>query len=224
MDKNIKEKEIYIPIEGGDEIYGKLTLPANPRGIIIFAHGTGGIKHLRRNRFVARKFQNQGLATLLFDPLTHNEENDDTSKYDIKLLSKRLLIVTDWVLENQLTQDLDIGYFGASTGTAIALIAAANLGDTIKAIVSRGGRPDLAAPYLADVKAPTLFIIGSHDHYLTEQNEEAFKKLGAEPKKLIVSENEKSSWSQEPGKLQEVIDYSKKWFNKFIIKDQLVSY
>jgi putative phosphoribosyl transferase len=201
---------------------GELNIPECAKAIVIFSHGSGSSRHSTRNKYVAQTLQQEGLATLMFDLLTDEEDQKDYHKrFDIQLLIERLLLITDWVKENESTKDLDIGYFGASTGAASALGAAALLGDTIKAVVSRGGRPDLAKPYLAEVNVPTLLIVGSRDFYVIELNEEAFFLLHT-PEKKMVSVMNASHLFQEPGALGEVAHYASLWFRKYLNKEELV--
>ena len=179
--KNRKEQFIQIPI-GSVSLSGDLTVIEGSPGIILFAHGSGSGRHSRRNRYVAKVLQDAGLGTLLFDLLTEEEEVIDEQtlhlRFDIGLLTNRLVAVTDWLVQNRAaSNNLNIAYFGASTGAAASLAAAAKRVDIIKAVVSRGGRPDLADPYLGQVKAPTLLIVGGYDTPVIKMNQEAFDKL-----------------------------------------------
>lgn len=191
--KNRKEQFIQIPI-GSISLSGDLTVVEGSQGIVLFAHGSGSGRHSRRNRYVAKVLQDAGLGTLLFDLLTEEEEVVDEQtrhlRFDIGLLANRLVAVTEWLVQNRAAgSNLNLGYFGASTGAAAALAAAAKKVDIIKAIVSRGGRPDLADPYLGRVKAPTLLIVGGYDTPVIQMNQEAFDKL----QQLSLEKGEKNS-------------------------------
>src|ERR687892_2399802 len=208
--KNRKEQFIQIPI-GSISLSGDLTVVEGSQGIVLFAHGSGSGRHSRRNRYVAKVLQDSGLGTLLFDLLTEDEEVIDERtrhlRFDIELLTNRLVAVTDWLVQNHAAStNLNIAYFGASTGAAAALSAAAKRVDVIKAVVFRGGRPDLADPYLSQVKAPTLLIVGGYDTPVIQMNKDAFdklKQLSAEKgeKELIVIP-EATHLFEEPGKLR----------------------
>lgn len=191
--KNRKEQFIQIPI-GSISLSGDLTVVEGSQGIVLFAHGSGSGRHSRRNRYVAKVLLDAGLGTLLFDLLTEEEEVVDEQtrhlRFDIGLLANRLVAVTEWLVQNRAAgSNLNLGYFGASTGAAAALAAAAKKVDIIKAIVSRGGRPDLADPYLGRVKAPTLLIVGGYDTPVIQMNQEAFDKL----QQLSLEKGEKNS-------------------------------
>src|SRR3990170_2185281 len=180
-------EEISVKIrEGKGTIKGNLTVPADARGIVLFAHGSGSGRFSPRNQHVAKVLNEAGIATFLIDLLTQEEEEIDIAtaefRFDIDLLAKRLIDATEWLTTNPATKKLKIGYFGASTGAAAALIAAAKLPQQIKAVVSRGGRPDLALDYVPKVKAPTLFIVGGDDSEVIELNEKAMKNFPAENK------------------------------------------
>lgn len=193
---------------------GDLAMPGRPRGIVVFAHGSGSSRHSTRNRRVAGVLQEAGLATLLIDLLTVEEEAVDTYtahlRFDIGLLAKRLAGATDWVKKNEQTASFDIGYFGASTGAAAALVAAAERPKDVKAVVSRGGRPDLAMGLLAQVKAPTLLIVGGDDVPVIGMNREAMKMMKAECRLVIVPGA--THLFEEPGKLDEVAHLAREWF------------
>ncbi|NEU07140.1 alpha/beta hydrolase [Flavihumibacter sp. R14] len=203
-------EEIQIPV-GDVTVTGHLTIPPNAKAIIIFSHGSGSSRHSSRNRTVAEKLQQNRFATLLFDLLTFQEDQDLKKRFDISLLTERLVKVTEWLFDEDRTKGLDVGYFGASTGAAATLEAAAHLGATIKAIVSRGGRPDLAAHILPLVKAPTLLIVGSLDYEVIHLNELAFNLLRAEKEISIVQDA--THLFEEPGKLEEVSEIALAWFN-----------
>lgn len=202
---------------------GKLRIPQNPEGIIIFAHGSGSGRHSPRNQFVAEKLNEDGLATLLFDLLTADEEELDNQtrklRFDIGLLSKRLISTINWITNNQETKNLAVGLFGASTGAAAALVAAAELPNTVCAIVSRGGRPDLAGKaVLKSVQAPTLFLVGGNDPHVAELNENALKDMTTEKKKITLIPGATHLF-EEPGKLEQVARIASGWFRcYFLIK------
>jgi putative phosphoribosyl transferase len=208
-------RERPVKISSRDAILeGDLTLPGRDRGIVVFAHGSGSSRHSPRNSHVARVLQDAGLATLLMDLLTVEEEAIDIHtahlRFDIGLLSKRLVGATYWVKENDLTRHSDIGYFGASTGAAAALVAAAERQGVVKAVVSRGGRPDLAFDSLPVVRAPTLLIVGGDDEPVIGMNREAMGKMKAECKLVIVPGA--THLFEEPCKLDEVAALARDWF------------
>lgn len=193
------------------KLRGFLGLPEEAEGIVLFAHGSGSGRFSPRNQFVARTLQQEGLATLLVDLLEEWESDDRQKVFDIDLLSNRLLIVTDWILQNPATADLMIGYFGASTGAAAALQAAASRGRQISAVVSRGGRPDLARDYLPDVTAPTLLIVGGDDKPVISLNEEAYGLLQSEKQLVVIPKA--NHLFEEPGALELVAMLAADWFN-----------
>lgn len=213
MDKYQFKEEIQIPV---DEIIltGDLSIPAQAKGIVVFAHGSGSSRHSSRNQQVAQTLQQAGFATLLFDLLTV-EDRDFNKRFDIDLLTERLVKVTDWLEAEERTAELSVGYFGASTGAAATLKAAAQLKDLIKAVVSRGGRPDLAEPLLPQVISPTLLIVGSLDHQVIELNQKAYESLRSEREIRIVEGA--THLFEEPGKLEEVAAMAVEWFNKYLI-------
>lgn len=182
--------------------------------MVIFAHGSGSSRHSPRNRYIAQELQQAGLATLLFDLLTAEEEqlDDYTRQYrfDIGLLAERLVASSDWLALNPLTRPLEQAYFGASTGAAAALVAAAQLPARVRAVVSRGGRPDLAGDALEKVRAPTLLIVGGWDVEVLRLNQQAFERLNCR-KKLVVVPGATHLF-EEPGKLEEVARLARDWF------------
>src|SRR5207237_6177948 len=188
------------------------------RGIVLFAHGSGSSRFSPRNQFVARSLRDAGLATLLFDLLTREEEAIDVAtrhlRFDIGLLAERLVDASRWIRTRPETRELKIGYFGASTGGGAALVAAAELGDEVGAVVSRGGRPDLAGDALARVKAPTLLIVGGEDHVVIELNEQARAQMKCECKIDIVPGA--THLFEEPGALEKVAKLASDWFVKHI--------
>ncbi|MGZ5195591.1 MAG: dienelactone hydrolase family protein [Ramlibacter sp.] len=207
-------REVRIPA-GGAWLYGDLCVPAQACGVVLFAHGSGSGRHSARNRQVAQRLQSAGVATLLFDLLTVAEEQVDLQtrehRFDIPLLTRRMQDATAWVAAQPELANLPIGYFGASTGSAAALIAAARLGEKIAAVVSRGGRPDLAGPAaLAAVKAPTLLIVGGADHGVIDLNEQACDRLTCEKRLAIVPHA--THLFEEPGALEQVSQMASLWF------------
>ncbi len=209
----------FVEIQlGSTRLEGNLSVPKDSIGIVLFVHGSGSGRKSPRNRFVARELNQKRIATLLFDLLTIQEEELDTQtghlRFDISLLSQRLLDATDWLLKNPLVSDLSIGYFGASTGAAAALVAAAKIPQTVKAIVSRGGRPDLAGPSLDKVRSPTLLLVGGYDDVVIDLNKYALSQLKSEKKLVIIPEA--THLFEEPGKLELVAQYASKWFVKYL--------
>lgn len=219
-----KNGERLVQISAGQTtLEGNLVIPKSSRGIVLFAHGSGSGRHSPRNKYVAEVLQDAGIATLLIDLLTEEEEEIDLQtrhlRFDIDLLAQRLIEATDWLKQEQniQTKDLSVGFFGASTGAAAALVAAAQRQKIVKAIVSRGGRPDLAgSENLSRVQAPTLLIIGGNDEPVIEMNKDAFKQLtnleDNQKKKKIVIVPGATHLFEEPGKLEEVADLAKDWF------------
>ena len=210
---------VMLQIPAGDvTLAGDLEIPKNARGLVLFAHGSGSSRQSPRNQAVAEVLRDAGLATLLFDLLTPDEEIEDAYtghlRFDIGLLSRRLALVTKEIADDPHSRNLGIGYFGASTGGAAALRAAAALGMTIGAVVSRGGRPDLAGEALTYVKAPTLLIVGERDEEVLRLNEGAYEKLQCEKSLAIVPRA--THLFQEPGTLEEVARLAAEWFAKHL--------
>jgi putative phosphoribosyl transferase len=199
---------------GSASMEGNLVVPDGAGGLVLFAHGSGSSRHSSRNRFVAQELNRAGLATLLIDLLTVEEEAVDMRtghlRFDIVLLAERLVGATDWLLQNADTRRLSIGYFGASTGAAAALVAGALRADIIRAIVSRGGRPDLAGSDLPQVRAPTLLIVGGDDHAVILLNRAAYDQLRCEKQLVIVPGA--THLFEEPGTLEEVARLARDWF------------
>ena len=207
----MKHEVVRIPVDGA-HIEGALELPDDPVGLVLFAHGSGSSRHSPRNNFVARVLREHGIGTLLMDLLTPEEDRDYSRRFDIDLLVERLRAAAHWVGQNPDTASLSMGYFGASTGAAAALRAAAG-DEPIAAVVSRGGRPDLAASAeLRKVKAPTLFLVGGQDFGVIELNEQAFADLVCEKQLVIVPGA--THLFEEPGTLEEVAAQAAAWFVK----------
>ncbi|HZY57828.1 MAG TPA: dienelactone hydrolase family protein [Rubrobacteraceae bacterium] len=200
---------------------GNLGVPDGARGVVLFAHGSGSGRHSPRNRYVAQVLRKAGLATLLIDLLTEEEEEVDLRtrhlRFDIGLLAERLVGATEWLERSPDTQDLKVGYFGASTGAAAALVAAAERPEPIGAIVSRGGRPDLAGPALPRVAAPTLLIVGGNDVPVIGMNQEAMEQLRTEKRLEIVPGA--THLFEEPGALEEVARLAADWFVRHLDPD-----
>jgi len=211
---NCVTREVLIDV-GGATLEGTLALPARPRGIVLFAHGSGSSRLSPRNRFVAHSLESRGIATLLFDLLTREEESIDEQsgelRFDIALLAQRLAAATSWIRKFAETENLPIGYFGASTGAAAALVAAADSPHAVSAVVSRGGRPDLAQEWLAAVRAPVLLLVGGHDEPVLDLNRLALAKLGSDQKQLVVIPGATHLF-EEPGALEEVARIAAEWF------------
>jgi dienelactone hydrolase len=207
------EKFIRIPVDSVT-LEGNLVIPRSAKGIVLFSHGSGSSRLSPRNNFVAEVLQKAGLATLLFDLLTEEEDEIYETRFNIPLLTERLKATTHWLVQQKDLNSLKIGFFGSSTGAASALEAAATLGDKIKAVVSRGGRPDLAMDTLPQVKASTLLIVGGHDDEVIEMNETAFKKMECEKKLEIVPGA--THLFEEPGTLEEVARLASVWFQKYL--------
>jgi len=204
------EELVHIPADGV-RVEGMLELPADACGLVLFAHGSGSSRHSPRNNFVARQLRGRRLGTLLMDLLTVAEDRDYETRFDIGLLTDRLVAATRWVRQRERTRHLPIGYFGASTGAAAALEAAAVLGDAIGAVVSRGGRPDLASDdALASVAAPTLLLVGGYDELVLELNRDAYARLTCAKELTIVPGA--THLFEEPGTLDEVAERAGAWF------------
>jgi putative phosphoribosyl transferase len=207
------ERSVLIPPAG---LEGELIIPEKATAVIAFAHGSGSSRHSPRNQYVARVLQQGGLATLLFDLLTAEEERIDVRtahlRFDIALLARRLSEATAWLKKDADTRELLVGYFGASTGAAAALVAAAQRGDVF-AVVSRGGRPDLAGASLPLVKASTLLIVGGEDTPVIDMNQDAFRQLRMEEKKLEIIPGATHLF-EEPGTLEKVASLARDWFQK----------
>ena len=201
---------VQIPA-GKVELDGELILPPSAKGVALFAHGSGSSRLSPRNTYVAEVLQQHGIGTLLFDLLTHKEGETYETRFDIALLTQRLLAATAWLQANPRTQALSLGYFGASTGAAAALQAAAEMGDKIAAVGSRGGRPDLAGEAaLRRVTAPTLLIVGGADYGVIELNQQAYALIGCEKKLTLIPGA--THLFEEPGTLQQAARSAAGWF------------
>lgn len=214
MDNNSKNEKTISLTDGEKIIEGSLIIPPNAAGIVVFAHGSGSSRHSIRNNYVASVIRKKNIGTFLLDLLTPEEDSDYARRFEIDLLAHRLLNATKWLQEQTHTKNLRIGYFGASTGAAAAIQSAAETIDIVKAIVSRGGRPDLAMPYLDKITAPTLLVVGGNDGIVIELNIEAYKNLQCE-KKLEIIEGATHLF-EEPGTLEQVAVLAEKWFEKYL--------
>ena len=216
----IRRKAVIPPIG----LHGDLVIPANAAAVIAFAHGSGSSRHSPRNQYVARVFEQGGLATLLFDLLTSDEERIDARtghlRFDIALLARRLAAATAWLKKDDDTRELRVGYFGASTGAAAALVAASERPEDVYAVVSRGGRPDLAGATLPLVKAPTLLIVGGDDTPVIAMNQDALQQLRVSEKKLVIVPGATHLF-EEPGALEEVAALACGWFQKELKEPRL---
>jgi putative phosphoribosyl transferase len=212
-----------VQITAGDSVLiGDLTLPESPRGIVIFAHGSGSSRHSSRNRAVAGTLQHERYATLLLDLLTEPEEHTDVVtaefRFDIPLLGRRVSAAIDWALADERTARLPIGLFGASTGAAAALIAAADHPQAVRAVVSRGGRPDLAAAALERVRTPVLLIVGERDEVVIDLNRQALARLAAPAEIAIVPRA--THLFEEPGAMDRVLELALDWFDRHVAEPE----
>ncbi|MDO9137982.1 MAG: dienelactone hydrolase family protein [Lutibacter sp.] len=215
--KSIKQtfKEVDVAI-GEVLLKGNLRLAEEPKGIILFSHGSGSSRLSIRNNYVASLLLEEGFSSLLFDLLTAKEDLIYENRFNIELLTERLVKVTNWAMNYKETKKLSIGYFGASTGAASALKATVQMGNSIKAVVSRGGRPDLAMPVLKDIKAPTLLIVGGNDDVVIELNKKAKVAIGGICELKIVEGA--THLFPEAGKLEIVAKLTAEWFDKYLKK------
>lgn len=213
----MKREEINIPLSSVT-LKGELVLPENAIGIVVFSHGSGSSRFSPRNKMVGELMQNQGMGTLLFDLLTEEEDRVYENRFNIDLLVSRLIEVTEWLMQYKLTKNIPVGYFGASTGAASALRAAAYFGKNIKAVVSRGGRPDLALNALPMVTAPTLLIVGQMDVPVIQMNKQAFDQLHCIKEMKIIPGA--THLFEETGKLMEVADMAIEWYKKYLVKKE----
>ncbi|WP_176706939.1 phosphoribosyltransferase family protein [Mycobacterium malmoense] len=208
-DPPVRDEEVTVSA-GSVSVAGHLTIPERPVGVVLFAHGSGSSRHSPRNRYVADVLNGAGLATLLFDLLTPAEERNRANVFDIELLARRLVDVTSWLGRERDTAALPVGYFGASTGAGAALVAATDARVNVAAVVSRGGRPDLAGPFLARVHAPTLLIVGGHDEMVLELNRQARAAIPGKCQLAVVPGA--THLFEEPGTLERVAMLARDWF------------
>lgn len=211
----MKREEISIPL-ASVTLKGELVLPENALGIVVFSHGSGSSRFSPRNKMVAELIQQHGMGTLLFDLLTEQEDRIYENRFNIDLLVSRLIEATEWLMHNVETQEFSLAYFGASTGAASALRAAAYFEKKIKAVVSRGGRPDLALKALPMVTAPTLLIVGQLDVPVIQMNKQAFDQLHCIKEMKIIPGA--THLFEEPGKLIEVAEMAISWYKEYFIK------
>jgi len=204
---------VQIPVNG-IKLEGSLIIPSKSRRVVLFAHGSGSSRHSTRNSFVAQTLQGAGIGTLLMDLLTRQEDTVYETRFDIDLLTWRLERATQWLMEQPRSRSLDVGYFGASTGAAAALNAAATFGTAIGAVVSRGGRPDLAMSALPQVQSPTLLIVGGLDDVVIDLNRQAYEQLKTEKHLAVVPGA--THLFEEPGTLQEVARLAAQWFKRHL--------
>ncbi|MDR7391550.1 MAG: dienelactone hydrolase family protein [Armatimonadota bacterium] len=213
----VEEQAVRIPLDGAG-VFGDLSVPRGAKGLVLFAHGSGSSRFSPRNRFVARRLQERGLATLLLDLLTAQEEQEDAGtgryRFDVTLLADRLLRAVAWTANHDDLRGLRVGLFGASTGAAAALRAAAADPEGVAAVVSRGGRPDLAREVLLLVRAPTLLIVGGADEPVLQLNREAFRLLTCEKRLEVVPGA--GHLFEEPGALERVADLAADWFARYL--------
>jgi len=200
---------VHIPLDGAS-LEGELSAPEEPAGLVVFAHGSGSSRFSPRNNYVAGILREAGFATFLFDLLTESEDRLYANRFDIDLLTQRLVIAVRWMRGKKQIGNLPVGLFGASTGAAAALGAAAGLGDAVRAVVSRGGRPDLAMEQLPQVEVPTLLIVGGLDTQVIELNREAYGQLGGPASLEIVPGA--THLFEEPGALERVVALASDWF------------
>ena len=215
-----RQQTVSIPMDAAIH-QGALAMPPAAKGLVLFAHGSGSGRLSPRNNYVAGVLRERGVATLLFDLLTEAEDRIYENRFDIDLLTRRLLLATQWAGQQAATRGLALGYFGASTGAAAALRAAAALGPEIGAVVSRGGRPDLALDDLPRVQAPTLLIVGGNDAAVIELNRAAYRELCGEKELKIIPGA--THLFEEPGTLEQVAVAAADWFNRHLIGKGMAS-
>jgi len=219
MKPNHSAQTKHVVIESQEHrLEGEFVSPPNPIGVVLFAHGSGSSRLSPRNQLVARELHREGIATLLFDLLEEQEAVDRRNVFDVELLAGRLLGAVDWVHQQAELKNLPLGFFGASTGAAAALIAAAESSEPVAAVVSRGGRPDLAERWLSRVTAPTLLIVGGEDDQVIEMNRFALGQLICEARMEIVPGA--THLFEEPGTLEEVARLAAAWFATFLLKKE----
>ena len=219
FESGIKQLDVNIQLADGDIIRGLIYQPDEPKGLVVFAHGSGSSRLSSRNLYVARYLAKKGFATLTMDLLTVAEEQVDLLtrqfRFDIPLLARRVAQTLDWVKQVPDLNYLNTGLYGASTGAAAALIASVMRPDNVKAVISRGGRPDLAGPYLPQVTAPTLLLVGGYDTDVIELNRKAYEMLGAREKELLIIPGA-SHLFEEEGKMDEVAMHTSRWLEKYL--------
>jgi len=217
-----RQSDVTIDLDN-IRLEGTLNIPNSPKGIVLFAHGSGSSRHSPRNRYVAQVLQAEGFATLLFDLLTGQEEAVDRQtaefRFDIELLAKRLVGATQWITRHPAIRTLPVGYFGASTGAAAAVVAAARLPGLVMAVVSRGGRPDLAGEALGIVRAPVLLIIGGKDEIVIGLNRQALNNLRCRNKQLVIIPGATHLF-EEAGALEQVAQLAATWFSRTLALDR----
>jgi len=210
------KREVFVDVDRVT-LEGTLALPKDAQALVLFAHGSGSSRHSPRNQYVARMLQSERIGTLLFDLLTHREESIDQNtgelRFNIPFLAKRLVGATRWAMSSIGTQDMKIGYFGASTGAGAALVAAAELPEIVSAIVSRGGRPDLAGNALTLVRVPTLLIVGGNDEPVITMNRDALARIQCPDKRLVIIPGATHLF-EEPGTLEDVARIASEWFTR----------
>ena len=216
--ETLVRENVTIPI-GDLSLKGILTIPEDAKGLIIFVHGSGSSRLSARNNKVADELVKGGFATFLFDLLTENEDESRANRFDIKLLTERLIVATGWVIGREDTQGLPIGYFGASTGAAAALIASTRLGYTVKAIVSRGGRPDLAMSFVDKVSTPVMLIVGGLDDQVIDLNLNVYSNLPTNKEIRLIPDS--GHLFEEPGKLEIVSNMALEWFDRYVIENDI---
>jgi len=214
----MKREEINIPLFS-TRLKGELVLPEKAIGIVVFSHGSGSSRLSPRNKMVGELIQQHGIGTLLFDLLTEEEDRIYENRFNIDLLVSRLIDATEWLMQHKMTKNLPVGYFGASTGAASALRAAAYFGNSIKAVVSRGGRPDLALNALPTVTAPTLLIVGQLDVPVIQMNKQAFDQLNCIKEMKIIPGA--THLFEEPDKLVEVAEMAIEWYEKYLVQKEI---
>lgn len=212
----VTERQVAIPA-GRHTLAGTLNVPPGAVGVVVFAHGSGSGRFSPRNQFVARTLQAGGLATLLIDLLDETEAESRDKVFDIELLAERVQAAADWLRQDPVSQHMRIGYFGASTGAAAALVAAAREPAAVGAVVSRGGRPDLAADDLPSVQAPTLLIVGGDDDVVITLNHEALRRLRCKKELVIIPGA--THLFPEPGALEEVARLAQRWFSRYLVNN-----
>lgn len=219
LEFDAERREVVIAVDGV-KLDGTLVVPTNANGVVLFVHGSGSSRHSPRNCYVAQILHSQRVATLLFDLLTPREESVDRYsgefRFDVDFLAKRLVTATRWIANDTATRSLRLGYFEASTGAGAALVAAAQLPGLVSAIVSRGGRPDLAGSALGLVTAPTLLIVGGDDEPVITMNREALARLKCSDKKLVIVPGATHLF-EEPGTLEAVAKLAADWFSSHFI-------